>query len=99
MHFFLTLGYSKKVKDELEKALAAFNKEIRHNQHKVHLLCLVARGLYLSRQCDDIVRQGLLLSVLGEKWIVCISYLSVHVDLIGVGEHENFPLLRLISPL
>ena len=62
-----TVECSKKAKDHLQKALAAFNKEIRHNQHKVHLLCLVARGLYLSRQCDDIVRQGLLLSVLGEK--------------------------------
>ena len=53
------------MKDHLEKAIASFNKEVRHNQHKVHLLCLVARGLYLSRQCDDIIRQGLLLSLLG----------------------------------
>lgn len=67
--FSLFLECSKKVKDHLEKAIAAFNKEIRHNQHKVHLLCLVARGLYLSRQCDDIVRQGLLLSVLGELFV------------------------------
>ena len=53
------------MKDHLEKAIASFNKEVRHNQHKVHLLCLVARGLYLSHQCDDVVRQGLLLSLLG----------------------------------
>ena len=70
LSFYKTIECSKKVKDHLEKALAAFNKDIRHNQHKVHLLCLVARGLYLSRQCDNIIRQGLLLSVLGEKLTV-----------------------------
>ena len=74
MHLFAYIVfYSKKVKDHLEKAIAAFNKEIRHNQHKVHLLCLVARGLYLSRQCDDIIKQGLLLSVLGKELTVFVA--------------------------
>ena len=44
--------------------MAAFNKELRCNLHKVHLLCLVSHGLKLSNQCDDHLLQSILLSLL-----------------------------------
>ena len=43
--------------------MAAFNKELRHSLHKVHLLCMVAHGLQLSRQCDCPLLQSVLLSL------------------------------------
>jgi len=49
--------------------VAAFNKELRCNLHKVHLLCLVSHGLMLSDQCDDQLLQAILLSLLPREHI------------------------------
>lgn len=49
--------------------MAAFNKELRCNLHKVHLLCLVSHGLMLSDQCDDQLLQAILLSLLPREHI------------------------------
>ena len=43
--------------------MAAFRRELQLQLHKVHLLCLLARGLLLSRQCEDHTLQAVLLSV------------------------------------
>lgn len=48
----------------MEKALASFHRELRLQLHKVHLLCLLARGMLLSQQCDDPMLQSVLLSML-----------------------------------
>ena len=50
--------------DLLEKALASYQRELRQELHKVNLLCLLARGMLLSQQCDDPTLQSVLLSML-----------------------------------
>ena len=50
--------------DLLEKALASYQRELRQELHRVHLLCLLARGMLLSQQCDDPTLQSVLLSML-----------------------------------
>ena len=50
-----------------ERAVATFNRELRYSLHKVHLLCLVAHGLQLSRQCDCPVLQAVLLSMVPKE--------------------------------
>ena len=44
--------------------MAALNKELRHNVHKTHLLCLLAHGTQLNGQCDGPLLQAILLSML-----------------------------------
>ena len=86
----LSLSFlSKKQKDYLEKAISAFNKEVRCNQHKVHLLCLMARGLYLSRQCDDVIKQSLLFSLIGAD-----SKYLVHDD---VEKYDQASVLKILK--
>ena len=47
----------------LEKAMAAFNRELRHNLHKTSLLCLLVQGLQMSSRCDDPLLQAKLFSL------------------------------------
>lgn len=49
--------------DLLERALAAFKRDVQLQLHKVHLLCLLARGMLLSQQCNHPTPQGVLLSL------------------------------------
>ena len=44
--------------------MAAFNKELRHNVHKTHLLCLLAHCMQLNGQCDGSLLQAIFLSIL-----------------------------------
>ena len=55
-----------------ERAVATFNRELRYSLHKVHLLCLVAHGLQLSRQCACPVLQAVLLSMVPRE-LCCLK--------------------------
>ena len=57
----------KKTKNFLEKALDKFNKELRENLHKCNLLCLLAHGQRLNKQCNQTLIQAQLLSLLPQK--------------------------------
>jgi hypothetical protein len=48
----------------MEKALALFQRDLQLQLHKAHLLCLLARGMLLSQQCDDPTLQSVVLSTL-----------------------------------
>ena len=67
MSYCFCLSVNSKSVNYFEKALAAFNRELYSNLHKVNLLCLLSRGLFLSRQCDDIIMKSLLLSIIGAE--------------------------------
>lgn len=54
----------KKTKNFLEKALDKFNKELKENLHKCNLLCLLAHGQWLNKQCNQTLVQAQLLSLL-----------------------------------
>ena len=54
----------KKTKNFLEKALDKFNKELKENLHKCNLLCLLAHGLKLNKQCNQTLVQAQILSFL-----------------------------------
>jgi len=54
----------KATKNFLEKALEKFNKELRENLHKCNLLCLLAHGQKLNKQCNQTLVQAQLLSFL-----------------------------------
>ena len=45
--------------------MAAFERELRQNLHKLNLLCLLARGMLLSQQCNDPTLLCILLSLTG----------------------------------
>lgn len=59
----------KKAKNFLEKALDKFNKELRENLHKCNLLCLLAHGLRLNKQCNQSLVQAQLLSLLPSEMV------------------------------
>ena len=54
----------KKTKNFLEKALDKFNKELKENLHKCHLLCLLTHGQRLNKQCNQTLVQAQILSLL-----------------------------------
>ena len=54
----------KKTKNFLEKALDKFNKELKENLHKCHLLCLLTHGKRLNKQCNQTLVQAQILSLL-----------------------------------
>lgn len=54
----------KKTKNFLEKALDKFNKELKENIHKCNLLCLLAHGQKLNKQCNQSLVQAQILSLL-----------------------------------
>lgn len=49
--------------------MAEFNRELRYSVHKVHLLCLLAHGIRLSKSCDDPVVKSVLLSLLRRELV------------------------------
>ena len=51
-------------KSFLQLATERFERELKQNMHKVHLLCLLANALCLNSQCNDHEVQALLLSYL-----------------------------------
>lgn len=63
----------KKTKNFLEKALDKFNKELKENLHKCNLLCLLAHGQGLNKQCNQTLVQAQLLSLLPHE-IVADKY-------------------------
>lgn len=60
----------KKTKNFLEKALDKFNKELKENLHKCNLLCLLAHGQRLNKQCNQTLVQAQLLSLLPCEMII-----------------------------
>lgn len=59
-----SLARKGKKKSFLQLAMERFQRELKQNVHKAHLLCLLANALYLNRQCNDQQVQALLLSCL-----------------------------------
>lgn len=60
--------YCSKEKSEFERAFEAFQKELLHNVHKTHLLCLVSRGIHQTKLCDHSPSlQAILLSLIANQ--------------------------------
>ena len=57
-------GYRGKNQNALEKALAAFNRDLRYNLHKTSLLCLLVQALYFNNHCNDPLLQARLFSLI-----------------------------------
>lgn len=75
--------------DAWEKALTAFEKELRLQLHKVNLLCLLAQGMFLSQQCNDPTLQCILMSMLAAGPQELLSD-----QLLG---HSNIKLLKFVK--
>ena len=74
-----SLARKGKKKSFLQLATERFERELRQNMHKVHLLCLLANATDLNHQCNDQEVQALLLSCLP-------SHLTtVQPDMSGIG--------------
>ena len=58
-------------KNVLEKAVAAYNRDLRHSLHKASLLCLLVQGLQISSHCNDPLLQARLFSLVPREllWI------------------------------
>ena len=62
--FCFWCGYRGKKQNALEKALAAFNRDLRYNLHKTSLLCLLVQALYFNNHCNDPLLQARLFSLI-----------------------------------
>lgn len=108
-----SLARKGKKKSFLQLATERFERELRQNMHKAHLLCLIANALYLNRQCND--QEALLLSYLPShltamqpdvggianflKWFKQNEERLVH-DMAANGSHEgDTPLLSTVQLL
>ncbi|XP_068413851.1 DNA repair protein complementing XP-C cells [Eschrichtius robustus] len=77
---------SEKIKTELEthlrRMVKRFNKEVREDTHKVHLLCLLANGFYRNSICNQPDLRAIGLSIIPTRFTkvppqdVDVSYLS-----------------------
>eukprot|EP00069_Balaena_mysticetus_P008426 bmy_19601T0 len=77
---------SEKIKTELEtylrRMVKRFNKEVREDTHKVHLLCLLANGFYRNSICNQPDLRAIGLSIVPTRFTkvppqdVDVSYLS-----------------------
>lgn len=52
----------------LRRMMTRFSKELREDTHKVHLLCLLANGIYRSNTCNSPDLQAVALSVVPAKF-------------------------------
>ncbi|XP_040214815.1 DNA repair protein complementing XP-C cells isoform X2 [Rana temporaria] len=52
----------------LRRMMTRFSKELREDTHKVHLLCLLANGVYRSNTCNSPDLQAVALSVVPAKF-------------------------------
>lgn len=52
----------------LRRMMSRFSKELREDTHKVHLLCLLANGIYRSNTCNSPDLQAVALSVVPAKF-------------------------------
>ncbi|XP_078339713.1 DNA repair protein complementing XP-C cells-like isoform X2 [Crassostrea virginica] len=48
----------------VQRQINRFNKELREDIHKVHLMCLLMRGRYLNQLCNDLDLWGIALSLI-----------------------------------
>ncbi|XP_061186504.1 DNA repair protein complementing XP-C cells homolog [Saccostrea echinata] len=48
----------------VQRQINRFNKELREDIHKVHLMCLLSTGRYLNQVCNDSVLRGVALSII-----------------------------------
>ncbi|XP_018422741.1 PREDICTED: DNA repair protein complementing XP-C cells [Nanorana parkeri] len=53
----------------LRRMMNRFTKELREDTHKVHLLCLLANGIYRSNTCNSLDLQAVALSVVPAKFV------------------------------
>ncbi|XP_058748032.1 DNA repair protein RAD4 isoform X2 [Vicia villosa] len=79
------------LKKQIRRA-SAEDKELAELVHKVHLLCLLARGRLIDRACDDVLIQASLLSLLP----VNLFHLSKGTNLTSKALH---PLISWIAAL
>ena len=92
-----SLARKGKKKSFLQLATERFERELRQNMHKVHLLCLLANAMYLNRQCNDELVQALLLSCLpGQLTTVQAEVSGIDNFLKWFKQNEEF-LVRTIA--
>ncbi|KAM8799761.1 DNA repair protein complementing XP-C cells isoform 4-T4 [Eudromia elegans] len=70
----------------LRRMMKRFNKEVREDTHKVHLLCLLANGFYRSRICNqpDLLAIGL-------------SIIPTHFTKVPAGQVDLLSLSNLVK--
>ncbi|XP_062593298.1 DNA repair protein complementing XP-C cells homolog [Saccostrea cucullata] len=52
----------------VQRQINRFNKELREDIHKVHLMCLLSTGRYLNQVCNNLVLRGVALSLLPHEF-------------------------------
>ncbi|KAK3103173.1 hypothetical protein FSP39_017002, partial [Pinctada imbricata] len=53
----------------IKRQMNRFQRELREDIHKVHLMLLLARGMYLNRICNDVTLQAVTLSIIPKEYI------------------------------
>ncbi|XP_048741387.2 DNA repair protein complementing XP-C cells homolog isoform X2 [Ostrea edulis] len=52
----------------VQRQINRFNKTLREDIHKVHVMCLLMRGRYLNQMCNDLLLRGVALSLLPQEF-------------------------------
>ncbi|KAK2652472.1 hypothetical protein Ddye_012328 [Dipteronia dyeriana] len=90
---FETADSDDSVRRKPTRRASAEDKEMAELVHKVHLLCLLARGRIIDRVCDDLLIQASLLSVIPKQLLEIseVSQLNVKaLYYIVKWFHDNF---------
>ncbi|KAK0598443.1 hypothetical protein LWI29_034755 [Acer saccharum] len=97
---FETADSDDSVRQKPTRRASAEDKELAELVHKVHLLCLLARGRIIDRVCDDLLIQASLLSVVPKQLLEIseVSQLKVKA-LYSIVKwfHDNFHVRNSVS--
>ncbi|XP_063448923.1 DNA repair protein complementing XP-C cells homolog [Mytilus trossulus] len=83
------------VKAYFQRLSNRFQKEVRENIHKVHFMCLLSRGMYLNRLCEDDTIKAFALSILPNQFTT-VSRKTFNINLLArilIWYKEKFPLM------
>ncbi|CAG2229047.1 XPC [Mytilus edulis] len=83
------------VKAYFQRLSNRFQKEVRENIHKVHFMCLLSRGMFLNRLCEDDTIKAFALSILPNQFTT-VSRKAFNINLLArilIWYKEKFPLM------
>eukprot|EP00794_Sanderia_malayensis_P006145 gene6145-6851_t len=70
----------------LERTMRKFQQDLQLNKHKDHLLCLVARAIFLNRQCNNVSLQA-----------ICLSLVPWSITKIKIANWDIIQLKKLLN--
>ncbi|VDI64943.1 xeroderma pigmentosum group C-complementing protein [Mytilus galloprovincialis] len=83
------------VKAYFQRLSNRFQKEVRENIHKVHFMCLLSRGMFLNRLCEDDTIKAFALSILPNQFTT-VSRKAFNINLLArilIWYKEKFPFM------